>query len=177
MPGKRHTSLTAKRLAFAREYVKDSNGTQAAIRAGFSVKSAKCIASQLLRDPLVCGEVLRRTRAISVKTDVTAEKVLRELAKVGFANLADMVRVEVRRLGKAEMTELRILPTDVLTPDQRAAIAEISETENGIRIKLHDKTKALELLGKYLALFTDRTEVTGADGGPLVVVQAPKPPA
>jgi phage terminase small subunit len=161
--GKCGSRLTARRLAFVREYTKDWNGTQAAIRAGYSPRVANRQAYVTLRDPLVAGEIQKRARKLSVAADVTADRVLRELARIAFADTTHVIRITRGRI--------EVVDTDQLTTDERAAIAEIRDTENGIGIKFHDKTKALELLGKYHGLFVDRHEVTGEEGGPLVVVQ------
>jgi len=171
----RKTSLTEKRKAFCREYAKDCNGTQAAIRAGFAPSGATSVASRLLKDPLVTAEIHKRTKRLTDLSNVTVERVVAELARIGFADITAMVRVVARTVGRRTLTAVEMLPTDQLTQDQRAAIAEVSESDHGIRIKAHDKVKALEMLGRYLAMFTDRHEVLGEDGGPLVLVQAAPP--
>jgi len=160
-------SATLRQQAFIREYVKDFNGTQAALRAGYSSKCARHFAYRLLKQPEIQQAVHEKVKRITDKSDVTIQRVLTELARIAFSQLHHSVRVVS---GRVVVTD-----TDAMTEDQRAAMAEIAETEAGVRVKMHDKTRALELLGKYLALFTDRTEVTGADGGPLVVVRPPEP--
>ena len=157
--------MTKRRQRFAREYAIDLNGTQAAIRAGFSPRTASQIAYKLLRDPEVIAEVHKRLKALTVKADVTADRVLRELARIAFADITSLVRIVKGRV--------RIADTDALTVDQRAAIAEISETADGVRIKAYDPIRACELLGKRLALWTDRLELTGKPDAPLVVVLPP----
>jgi phage terminase small subunit len=146
-------SLTEKRKRFAREYAVDLNATQAAIRAGYARNCANRTAYTLMHDPGVAAEVHRNMQAVSVKIDVTANKVLKELARIAFADLAAIVKIDHGRV--------RMIDTDALTIDQRSAIARIAETENGVKIDMHDKTKALELLGRYLALFTDKLEHSG----------------
>lgn len=160
--------LTPRRIRFCEEYARDCNATQAAIRAGYSPRSAPFDASRALRDPMVQAEIHKHTRRISEAADVTARRVLEELARLAFSDLGRVVRVEGGRVVVAD--------TDTLTPDQRAAVASVGQTEAGIKVSLHDKTKALELLGRYLALFTDRTEVSGAPDAPLVMVMPPEKP-
>lgn len=164
----RKTSLTAKRIAFAREYVKDSNGQQAAIRAGFSPGGARHRAFEMLRDPRVVAEIHKRTERLSAKADVTAERVLRELARLALSDVTAIVQVVPEGVGRGVV---RVLPTDTLTADQRAAIQEISEAESGVRVRMHDKARALELLGKHLGLFPTRVEMSGPDGGPIQVAE------
>jgi phage terminase small subunit len=170
MGGAKHqqNGMTVRQAAFAREYAKDLNGAQAAIRAGFSARSARRLATRMIKNPVVVAEVHRRLKRLSVQADVTVDKVLRSLALVAYGDLSSVIRIENGRVV--------VVDTDALSPDQRAPLAEISSTDSGVRVKLHDKVKALELLGKYLAMFTDRHEVTGEDGGPLVVVQPACPP-
>lgn len=146
--------ITAKRIAFAREYCIDLNATQAAIRAGYSPHTAGRIAWKLLRDPAVVQLIHDQMAKISTKADVTAERVLTELARVGFASQVASVRGG----------HVWVPDTDALHPDQRAAIAELSETETGIKVKMHDKVRALEALGRHLGLFLDRTEHSGSLG-------------
>lgn len=73
--------LTDKQAAFVREYMKDSNATQAAIRAGYSEKTADTIAVQLLRKTHVAEEIRKRKEALEVKTGITVEKMLKMLAE------------------------------------------------------------------------------------------------
>jgi phage terminase small subunit len=151
-PAKRK-HFTDKRKLFAREYARDLNGTQAAIRAGFAPSSANRRAYEMLREPEITAMVHKCLDAACARADVNADRVIKELARVAFADPAAAVRVDRGRV--------RVADTDQLTVDQRAAIAEVSETERGIRVKLQDKVRALELLGKYLAMWTDRTEHAG----------------
>ena len=106
--------LTAKQKAFIEELPKNQwNGTQAAIAAGYSAKSAGVMAHRLLKNPAIAEELDRRTAEIVEKTDVEVAEIIRELRKIAFA-----------------------------PPSQRVTNSE--------------RLKALELLGKHLAMFTDR---------------------
>jgi phage terminase small subunit len=142
-----------KRLAFAREYCKDGNAAQAALRVGYSPKCNRRTANRMLKDPLVKAEIEKRMRKISEKADCTAERVLTELARIAFCDSSSFVRVENGRV--------KVVNTDDLTDDQRAAVAEVKETTEGISAKAHDKIRALELIGKHLKLFTDKLEHSG----------------
>jgi phage terminase small subunit len=157
--------LTLKQFAFCREYVKDNNGCQAALRAGYSARRARHAASKLLRLPHVQAELQTRLKKLDVLSDVTVERVLTELARVAYADVTGVIQVINGRIS--------VRDTDDLTRDQRAALAELAQTQHGIRVKTHDKTRALDLLGKYLALWTERTEVVGDPNAPLVVVMPP----
>ena len=85
---------------------------------------------------------------IMAKVKISPERVLQELAAIGFAEATDFLYVQDN--------ELFIRPTEELSKKNRAAIASVEKTSNGIRVKLYDKMKALELLGKLLKMFDDR---------------------
>ncbi len=78
---------------FAREYVKDLNGTRAAIATGYAKKSAHVTASQLLSNPKVKELLAELTKKHADKLDLTAEKVLSELSSMGFSNFLDYVNI------------------------------------------------------------------------------------
>ncbi len=168
------TNKTSSRVeVFAREYVQDLNGARAAIAAGYAVKSAKVTASRLLTKANVKALVAELLKKKADKLDLSADKVLRELALMAFANMQDYIGVQQNGTAYVDLSKL--------TREQAAAIQEITteeftvgETEEEearvvtkVKFKLSDKRGSLELLGKYLKLFNDRTELTGPGGSPL----------
>ena len=163
--------LTAKQIRFVDEYLVDFNGTQAAIRAGYSEKTAAATAARLLRNVNIQNEISRRQKDLQKRTEVTQERVVMELARVAFADATDFVQVETRIINRGDIEvpiELAVhKETAELSADQRAAIASIKQGANGVEIKLHDKIKALELLGRHIGMFNDKLSLSGADGGPL----------
>ena len=86
-------ALTAKQQRFVSEYLIDLNATQAAIRAGYSAKTAEQIGYQLLQKTSVAAEIAKAQAKKAEKLDVTAERIVRELAKLGFSNMQDYVSV------------------------------------------------------------------------------------
>lgn len=147
--------LTAKQERFCREYLKDLCGAQAAIRAGYSPATAAATAARTLRIVKVQKKVeaLKAERAKSL--DISAERVLKELARLAFGDPTQIV--SVGRRGR-----ITVKPTAELTEDQRRTIQAVSETPNGIKIKFADKLRALELVGKHIGLFVDRLQVEPA---------------
>lgn len=141
--------MTPKQRRFVDEYLIDLNATQAAIRAGYSKKTAGYIAKELLRKPPIAAEVEKRKQKLTKKLEITQEKVLQELAAIAFANGADYAKV----ITTGPVTEVRMTATDDLPPEKLPAIASIKANQYGVEVKLHDKVKALELLGKYLGTF------------------------
>ena len=156
--------LTAKQMRFVDEYLVDLNATQAAIRAGYSTKTAHVTGPENLGKPRIAEEISRRQKDLQRRTEVTQERVVTELARVAFADAADYAQVETRTIEKDDGTEVSyqtvtLKNTAELSPEQRAAIASIKQGANGVEIKLHDKIKALELLGRHIGMFNDKIEV------------------
>jgi phage terminase small subunit len=138
-------------------------------------------AARLAADSKVAARIQQLTDELKERNMVTVERVLAELAKVGFANGSDFAKVvEKTRIEEIKdeegnvtgtkehrYKEVEVIETDKLEEDKLAAIAGIKATKEGIEVKTNDKIKALELMGKYLGMFTDKMEVTGKDGGPI----------
>jgi phage terminase small subunit len=145
MPGRR---LTPRQERFIKEYLVDLNATQAAIRAGYSPKTAKQIAAENLSKPYLQTAIQAAQHRLAHRLEVTQETILREYARIAFIRLDD-----VATWGEGGLT---LKPSAELTPDHTAAIAEISDTatEDGhkLRLKLHDKKGALDSLAKHLGL-------------------------
>jgi phage terminase small subunit len=158
--------LTGKQANFVVEYLLDLNGTQAAIRAGYSAKTAEVQGSRLLSNVKVAEAIKQAQEARSARTTVTADRVVSELAKLGFANMADYMR--------ASPGGDPYLDFSALTRDQAAALQEVTvedyvdgRGENArevkrVRFKLADKRAALVDLGRHLGMFKDRVEHSGA---------------
>lgn len=165
--------ITPRHKRFVAEYLANGlNATQAAIAAGYSRSRAEITGSELVRNRKVAAEIAKQTEKVIAKLEITAEKVLEELARVGFANMLDYMQV-------AEDGRSFDLDFSKLARDQAAAIQEITVDTTGgagdgerrkvlrTKFRLGDKRGSLELLGKYLKLFTDKVEASGANGGPI----------
>lgn len=156
--------LNPKQQRFIEEYLIDLNGTQAAIRAGYSPNTANEQAARLLADVSIRTRVDVALAERSKRTGINQELVVQELAKIARVNPADII--------DSNTGEIK---TD--SPDDLAAIAsvriKVTPTKNGDmverEVRMADKLKALELLGKHLGMFpnTSKTEITGKDGGPI----------
>lgn len=166
--------LTPKQKKFCDEYLIDLNATQAAIRAGYSKKTAKEIAAQNLSKLNIQEYIGERQKEREKRTEITQDNVLRELAAIAFAKESDFAKVverdSVHTIEKEDGTLIeihyitdgvRITPTDQLSEQNKKALAGIKRTRNGISVETHDKTKALELLGRHLGLFNDKLEIKG----------------
>lgn len=140
-------ALTDLQKRFADEYLKDLNATAAAGRAGYKDHN---IGRQLITKNNVQAEIERRQKDRSRRTEITQDRVLQELAAIGFAKGTDYASIAD---GCVE-----IKSTDTLTETQKAAVTAIKETKDGVEIKLADKVKALELIGKHLGMFAGNTD-------------------
>lgn len=162
------SKLTAKQARFVDEYLIDLNATQAAIRAGYSKRSAGQIGEENLKKPEIQKAIQDAQQKRSERTEITQDRVLQELAKIGFSNMMDYVTP----------TDSGDLVTDFskLTRDQAAAISEVTVEEyvegkgdaardvKRVKFKLSDKRAALVDMGRHLGMFKDKVEVTGEDG-------------
>jgi phage terminase small subunit len=147
---------TPKQQRFVEEYLVDLNATQAAIRAGYSERTARSIASQLLTKLNIQAAIQQARQKLAENAAVHAEDVVRELKKVGFADIR--IFIEWDKEGKVTLK-----PSDEIRNGLGACISEISQGKDGIRLKLHPKLKALELLGQYLGIFDGTAEDASAD--------------
>lgn len=150
--------MTEKQKIFADEYLIDLNATRAYRKAYPSVKKDETAAqagSRMLRNVKVAEYIAERMQARQERTEITQDRVLEELAAIAFARATDYV--EVRD------DQVFIKDTAGLSENQIKAIAGIKQGKFGIEVKLNDKEKALELLGRHLGMFKDRVEVSGLE--------------
>lgn len=152
--------MNDKQKRFCEEYLIDLNATQAAIRAGYSAKTAYSIGSELLNKPDIRTRVDQMLADRSIRTGVTADRVIRELAKLAFVKATDVIDTDTGNVRDNATDEDRACIAAVKV--KRMNGAEFDSTEREIR--LCDKVKALELLGKHLGLFEDsiNVDVNGA---------------
>lgn len=147
--------LTPKQARFVDEYMIDLNATQAAKRAGFSAKTAQQQAARLLGLLHVQDAISARQERLSKKAGVTAERVIRELARIAYVDRRGIVTVKG---GKVTVTDF-----DKLSDDEAACIEEVSQTITDaggtVRVRMASKIDALDRLGKHLGLFLDRLDI------------------
>lgn len=156
--------LTAKQKRFIEEYLIDLNATQAAIRAGYSPDTAKEIGCENLTKLNIKNEIDKAIAQRSRRTGISQDRVLRELAKIAFVNPSDVIN-----FGQATVK-------NSASEDDLATIASVKvktiPTEDGDieerEVKLYDKLKALDLIGKHLGMFKDKVEVNGDMGVKIV---------
>ena len=146
--------LTEKQQRFVEEYLIDLNATQAAIRAGYSAKTADQQGSRLLANVKVQQAIAERMAERSKRTGVNQDRVVLELSKIAFLKMTDVV--DRNGAIKQDASE-----------DDLACIESIkykkSDNEYGgsveREVKVASKLKALELLGKHLGMWNDKLDV------------------
>ena len=166
MPKHKHLvkrGLTPKQQRFCEEYVKDMNGTQAAIRAMYSKKTAQEQSSRMLSKVMVQAEIAILAQEITSRNGITPERILNELAMLGFSRIDDYVEIE-------EGGAVRIKRFDQMDDNKIGAIRKIKEDRviretpgkdktdevvihDKLSFELHDKIRPLVKLGEYVKLF------------------------
>lgn len=147
--------MTRKRDRFVKEYLIDLNATQAAIRAGYSPKTANEQGARLLANVSVQEAIAKAMAERSKRTGISQDRVIQELARIAFVNPQNVINPKDASV-KADATE-----------DDLACIQSVKvKTMDGAKgksvereVRLNDKMKALELLGKHLGMFKDKLEV------------------
>lgn len=157
--------LTPKQAVFVQEYLTDYNATQAAIRAGYSERSAQEIGSENLSKPLIAKAIEQAQAERAERLGITADRVINELAKLAFSNMEDYIKKDGNGLASIDLSTVdrgQAAAISELTVDTRKLPGAEDEVEK-VKFKLVDKGVNLERLGKYLKLFTDKleTELSG----------------
>jgi phage terminase small subunit len=156
--------LTEKQKRFVEEYLIDLNATQAAIRAGYSEKRASEIGYQQLQKTTVQEAIQKAMDERSKRTEITADKVLNELAHIAFDDIKNYLSFKPDEDSKHRVS-IDIKDSDTI--DTRN-ISEVSIGKDGFKFKLYCKDHALVNLGKHLKLFTERREIEGNIGVTIV---------
>lgn len=150
--------MTEKQKIFANEYLIDLNATRAYRVAYPSVKkdeTARANGSRLLTNANVAAYIAERMKERQERTEITQDRVVEELAAIALARMDNYAEIKNNRVlikDSAEFTEM-----------QARAIGGIKQGKFGIEVKLNDKLKALELLGRHLGMFRDKLEVSGME--------------
>jgi len=147
--------LTPKQERYCLEYIKDLNATQAAIRAGYSSKTAYSAGQRMLKDVEIKKRIKSMQAELAVDCKVTAEDIVNEFRKIAFANVSDFMPAGN---GPIDLSKLSRAKT--------AAISSIEITKTGsgktaitkTKLKLHDKLSALMNLGKHVGIYEKDNE-------------------
>lgn len=148
--------MTPKHGRFCQEYLVDLNATEAAKRAGYSPKTAYAQGHRLLKNVEIQARIAELQAERAGRVQVTADEVLRELARIGFSDM--------RQFTSWGPQGVDLLASGELPEDAARCVAEVSqvvgEKTSSVRFKLHDKVAALTLIGKHLGMFKEVIETT-----------------
>lgn len=148
----------SKQDVFVEEYLVDLNATQAAIRAGYSVKTANEQASRLLANVKVQTKIAKAMAERSKRTGINQDRVVLELARIAFVNPQNLINPEDASVrDNASEDDLACIQS-VKVKTSFSDKGDMIERE----VKLNDKMKALELLGKHLGMWNDKIDLNVA---------------
>ena len=148
--------VSPKRERFCQEYIIDLNGKQAAIRSGYSEKSAEVTASRLLSDVKVKARITQLMAERAKRCELKQDDIIVELKRLGFSDM--------RNLAAWNSVQVKLKDSSELSDADAACVESVSQTVSkdggSLSIKLHSKTKALELLARHLGLLHDKVDHT-----------------
>lgn len=147
--------LTEKQQRFVEEYLIDLNATQAAIRAGYSAKTADQQGSRLLANVKVQQAISVAMAERSKRTGINQDRVVLELARIAFVNIEDVVDTDTGEiLSNASRDDLACIESIKFKQSDNQYGGSIER-----EVKISPKLKALELLGKHLGMWNDKIDV------------------
>ncbi|MBS5511651.1 MAG: terminase small subunit [Clostridium sp.] len=146
--------LTEKQQCFVDEYLIDLNATQAAIRAGYSAKTADVQGARLLANAKVQQAISEKMAERSKRTGINQDRVIIELARIAFVKMTDIVDSDGEIRSDASEDDLACIESVKYKSSE-------SETSSSVEreVKISPKLKALELLGKHLGMWNDKLDV------------------
>ena len=167
--------MNVKQKRFCAEYLVDLNATQAAIRAGYSPASAGSIGYELLKKPDIRARIDKGIAEQELfgdrffaeqerRTGINADRVLRELGRIAFVSAPDLVNMDDATLKEGASADDLAAIASVKVKTIPGPMGDGFERE----IRLADKLKALELIGKHLGMFTDKVELNAVEAVQIV---------
>lgn len=161
--------LTEKQKRFVVEYLVDLNATKAAERAGYSEKTAESQGCRMLKNVKVQAELQKAMQKREHRTEVSADMIVRQLLKIASADIKDFLSFGQKEIptgdydGEGNPIYRIINYVDFKNSDDvdGTLIQEVKQGRDGVSIKLMDRMKALELLGRHLGMFTDKIQHSG----------------
>lgn len=142
--------MTPKQVLFVQEYLVDLNATQAAMRAGYSEKTAYSMGQENLKKPEIAAAIAAAQSERSKRTEVTADRVLQEYAALAFYDPADIAAAAID-----EPADIAKLPEHV----RRAIVGWKWDKDGNLVLSLSPKTPSLDALGKHLGMFREQIDV------------------
>lgn len=151
--------LTDKQIRFCQEYVSDFNATQAAIRAGYSKKTAASIGSENLIKPDIQDFIKNLVNPIEKQLGISRERVMQEIGRIAFSDIRKLYTVDGSLKAIRDMDdESAAVLASVESYEERVkggTDEDMPLVGKTIKVKTYDKTKALEMLAKHFKIYTD----------------------
>ncbi|MPW25961.1 terminase small subunit [Alkalibaculum sp. M08DMB] len=173
------SNLTEKQKLFINEYLIDLNATRAYKEVYKSTKkdeTARANSSRLLKKQKIIDYLDAQMKEREKRTEITQDKVLKELAKIGFADIKDYLEYKTAKTvvgyeeGEPIIDYSQIIDVIDSKNVDTSIIQEVSISKDGtFKFKLYDKQRALTDIGKHLGMFTDKTEISGDIGLKVIV--------
>ena len=146
--------VTHRQQAFAREYLVDYNGTQAAIRAGYSKKGAAQQASALLRLPKVIEELAKRAAPVKKRAELKASELLEVMQLVAYGDVSNLFKPSSGNGSVSTIKDMRELGED------QVLVAGYKRGSDGsVELKFENRMRARELLMKHLGLLKEQMSI------------------
>jgi phage terminase small subunit len=145
---------------FVEEYLVDLNASEAALRAGYSPKSAKQIGTENLAKPSIAAAIEKRIADRVERIEISQDAVIQELAKIGFSTIADVAEWDGETV--------TVFASESRSKAALAAVSQVSASQHGVTLRMHDKQSALVNLGKHLGMFRERAVLEVRDGSQIV---------
>ena len=158
-----------RREIFIREYLIDRNGTRAAIAAGYSPKTAGQKAYMLLQEPDVRERVNEATKRLLRNADITAERVLMELARIAFSDVRALYDEQGRLKPIHELNDDQAAAITAVDVEEQYAIPKLGESQADadrriearvLKIRRADKVQTLGLLARFFKMIGTETDDT-----------------
>jgi len=164
--------LTARQAQFVAEYIIDLNQAQAAIRAGFSPRSARSCAARMMTFANVAAAISEAKRSRAKATGITQDRVLEELGLLAFSDVGHYELDPETGKFKAAADAPAGARRAISSIKYRRIVDSEGTVTYEAEVKLWDKPGPLKLAGRHVGLFPDRVEVSGPNGGPLEIRSA-----
>lgn len=144
---------------FVDEFMVDRNATQAAIRAGYSERTAGSAGHRLLKTAAILAEINKRGAEQSQRLQITSDRIMQEYERLALLDPIDLFRPD------GTMKTLAEIPEDARRTIAGIEVREITVDEVTTvvlkKVKIADKKGALDSLAKILGMMKERVEVTG----------------
>jgi len=149
------SKLTDKQERFCQEYMIDLNATQAAIRAGYSKKTAQAISTENLSKPLIQARIQELKSKISDKAEITAVEILKELKNFAYSDITETITLTVEELKELPSEVRRLITQYKKTTKTLMGHGNDPEAiiEEAVELKFVDKMRAFEMLNKHIGFY------------------------